>query len=342
MAQNKNADTSYDAFNAAINAGNIGGLYIFHGEERYLLDISISELRRRLCPEGLDSFNYKRFEGKDITVDEIEDAINTMPVFAERTLIEIHDNDLFANAQRKERFIEIFTDVPDYACVVFVFSAIEYKPDGRTKLDKELLKNAQVVEFTSQEQAKLLKWISRHFEAAEKKIAKADAEYLAFITDGLMTTLDSEIEKVSAYAQGETVTRADIDAVVAPSLDAVAYKLADAMLAQKYDAGMSILDELFRMREAPQKIIYSISLKMRQLLAARVCIENGMDKYALMDMCGVRYEFQARILMDAARRATLAGCREAVLFCSDAALALNSEPEPEARLIELVAQLALI
>ena len=359
----KKADDSYSSFSASVKAGQIGNLYIFHGEERYLLEFSLADLRRRLCPDGLGGFNYKRFDGRDLRIVDLIDAIDTLPVFADRTLIEVHDFDVFMGKKKaaietdtpekpspakspkgdetkeKQQLSGIFADLPDYACLVFVYDTIQYKPDGRLKLDKEMLAAAQVVEFAVQEQSKLTSWIHRRMEAAGKSIGKADAEYLALITDGYMATLAGEIEKVAAFSDSDTISRADIDAVVTPVLNAIAYKLTDAILGQEHAESMRILDELLLMREPAQKIIFSISLKMRQLLAARVCLDNKMGKSALMEMCGIKYDFQAGTLMDTARRTTLDKCRNAVLLCSEAAFDLNSAPEPESRLVELVTRL---
>ena len=364
MPQKKKADDSYEKFTASVKAGQFGNFYIFHGDERYLLDHSIGELRRNLCPDGLDSFNYKKFEGSEILPDDIEDAIDTLPVFACRTLIEIHDLDIFKGKKKtesdvddvedsiptinskgsenkeKQRYTELFSDLPEYVCVVIIFDTIPYKPDVRQKYDKEILMHAQVVEFSIQTQSKLIGWIDRRFAAIGKRISRSDAEYLALITDGFMSSLVGEIEKVSAYSNNETVTREDIDAVVTPVLNAFAYKLTDAILECRYSEAMRILDELLAMREPPQKILFSISLKMRQFLAARVFDENGRGKQELMDICGIRFDFQAVTLIKTARKATLSRCRHAVLQCAEAAYDLNSSPEPEARLVELIARLA--
>jgi len=255
-------------------------------------------------------------------------------------MIEIHDYDVFKGDQRVQ-LCDVFSDLPDYVCIVFIYSIIEYKPDGRQKINKEILKYASVVEFVVQDQNKLVNWIRRHFHDAGKNISPSDAEYLAFITGGLMTTLQGEIEKTAAYAKAEYVTRKDIDAVVTPVLDTVAYKLTDALVNRDNKRALRLLDELFQMREAPHKLMYSISLKMRQLLAARVCIENKLDKTKLMEMCGIRHEFQAKTILSTASKATLAECRDAVLHCSETALALNSSTEPESRMIELVTKLAM-
>jgi len=333
-------NNNYNNLISTLKSGELEMLYIFHGEERYLLERSLSSLRTKVCPDGLDGFNYKRYEGKGLTIDEMEDAVNTFPAFAEKTLVEIHDFDIFKN-DAKERLLDIFSDLPDYVCIVFIYSTIEYKPDGRVKINKEILKHANVVEFVVQDQNNLIKWIMRHYRDAGKSISTSDAEYLAFITGGLMATLNGEIEKTAAYSTKETVTRQDIDAVVTPILDTVAYKLSDALISKENAQALKLLDELFQLREAPHKLIYSISLKMRQLLAARLCIENNLGKSTLMEMCGIRHEFQARILMNTAKRATLSSCRNAVLYCSETALELNSSTEPESRMIELVTKLAL-
>ena len=334
----KSSGVDYNALSSSIASGQIDRLYIFHGEERYLLEHSLTELRSALCPDGLNGFNYRRFE--TVTPEELEDAIDTLPVFAERTLIEVHDFDIF-KGDDKERLAGIFSDLPDYVCVVFVYDTVAYKPDGRQKSTAAILKFATVVDFAIQEQAKLVKWITRRIQSVGKRIGAADAEYLAFITGGYMTALVGEIEKVAAYASGDAVTREDIDAVVTPTLDAVTFKLTDALISRNYKSAYRILDELLRMKEAPHRLIYSISLKMRQLLCARVCIENGINADAFKDMCDIKFPFQARMLLDNARKITLAQCRDAVLCCSVAAHDLNfSSSAPESGVVELVAQLA--
>ena len=359
MAQKKKANDDYKIIDAAIKAGQVGSFYIFHGEEHYLRDRYLQSLRKHLCPDGLGGFNYKRFEGKDITPDSLEDAVDTLPVFAERTLIEIHDFELFPKRKqdgeeqqeekkpkRKESksgpppLLRMLSALPDYVCLLFVYDTLTYKPDSRVKINKEILKHAQVIEFCVQDQKNLVKWMMSHYRSLGKSIKASDAEHLIHITGGLMSTLKSEIEKTVAYSKNETVSRSDIDAVVIPELDAVVYQLTDSLVKREHVKAMHILDELLRMREAPHRLMFSISLKMRQLLAARVCIEDGLGKNDLMKMCAIMFDFQAKMLLDTARKSTLTACRDAVLNCAKAAYDLNSSPDPESRLVELITQLA--
>ena len=363
MPTGKTVSSDYKLIDAAIKNGKVGSLYIFHGEEHYLRDRYIESLRKHLCPNGLDGFNYKRFEGKTLTADLLEETIDTLPVFSDRTFIEIRDYQLFPrkrdsdeppsektkkkDAKKTRRMDEppmqrILTSLPDYVCVLIIFDTIEYKPDTRTKYSKDILQHAQVIEFSVQDRGNLTKWLMNHYKTAGKKIGRAEAEHLIHITGGHMSTLKNEVEKTSAFSKDEFITRSDIDAVVIPELDAIVYQLSDAIIKREHIKAIRILDELLRMREAPQKLIFSISLKMRQLLAARACIESKLGKPDLMKMCAINYDFQAQMLLDTARKTTLHNCCRAVLDCAQAALDLNSAPDPEARMVELVARLALL
>ena len=339
MAVNAKSEDCFKRLSESLSAGNIGKFYLFHGEERYLLRSSLEQLRKKLCPEGLDGFNYKRYDGKNLKIEELFDAINTLPASAERTLIEVHDFDVFKHDQ-KQKLADIFADLPSYVCIVLIYDTIEYSPDRRVKLNTQILSMAEVIEFVVQDQNKLVNWIKRHFIDAGKKISSADAEYLAFITGGYMNNLYGEIGKTAAYAKGESITRDDVDAVVTPVLDTVAYKLTDAISKRDHASAVKILDELIRMRESPHKLLFSISLKMRQILTARVCIDAGAGTAKLREICGINHEFAAKALMETARRLKLPVCRNAVLLCSETAFLLNSSSQPEARLTELIAKLA--
>ena len=340
MAQNKTDNTSYDALRSALENGTPAKLYLFYGEEHYLMNASLAKLRSLLVDDGMSDFNYKRYEGKTLSVRELSDAVDALPVFAERTLIEVHDFEMFKCPEDvRSELIALFDGLPDYVCLVFVYDTIDYSPDKRLKDTKELLKNATAVEFCIQDQSKLVRWIRAHFSSEGKKIDSPTAEYLSFVTGGQMSSLANEISKISAYCCSDTVSRSDIDAVVTPVLDAAAFRLTNALADSKYEEAVRILDELLRMKEPAHKIVFFVSMTMRQLLAARFCIENGKKASDLMSMCGIRRDFQARNLMSSASRMTTQQCRDAVLLCSDAAYSMNSGGDPEQILKELIAEL---
>mgnify|MGYP000928904151 FL=1 len=343
MAQKKNASVSYDAFRKQLRSGDIGTLYVFHGSERYLLENSLKALREQLVAGALADFNHRRFNADGFSVDALIDSVSTLPAFAERTLVEVHDVDIFKLPEEaRQRLAALITELPEYVCLVFVFDTVAYAPDGRQKLAQLINARAQVVEFAIQEQSKLVRWIAAHVEHNGKTISPADCEHLAFLTGGSMTTLVSEIEKLCQYAEGDAITRADIDALVTPVPDAVAYQLTDHIVEGRFNEAAKVLASLFAMQEPAQKLIYAITMALRRLHLARLYLDEGKSQESFAQAAGLRFAFQARALFSAARKRSPEECRKAVLASARAALAINSGAKGEARLAELLTELALI
>jgi len=344
MAKKEANTAGYDELLAALRTNEPRRLYAFYGEERYLLEHYLGELRK-LVPAGTEEFNLRRFDGRTLTPRDLSEAVDALPVFSERTVTEIWDYDFSkAGEDARSSLLETLSDIPEYACVVFVFDTAEFKLDARYQINARLKALFSQVEFCPQDQDKLTRWIAGHVKSAGKKIAGDTAEYLSFRTGGLMTTLDNEIAKLVSYCGGDTVTRADVDAVVTPVLDAAAYELTDAMLRGDCSAAAGKLGELLAMDEAPHKILYSIGVKARQLLGAKLCLEAGAGTGEFSRLFGIRYEFQARAVLSAARRASLGTCRGFVCLCAEAAYKLNSSAEGGGReiLAELLTSFALL
>lgn len=340
MAQKNTESKEYKAFIKALSDKAPESCYIFHGEEHYLMDRYLEKLRELIISGGMEDFNHRRFDGRGLTFGEISDAVDMLPVFAERTLVEIRDYDIFKLPENdRRRLISMLSELPEYVCLVFIYDTMEFKPDKRLKDVKEILKYAHEVEFSLQDSEKIVRWICRHVKEGGKSISTQSAEYLSFITGGQMTVLNTEISKLCSYTDGGEITKKEIDACVIPVPDAVTYKMTDAITKGDSSEAVGILSELFRMREPAQKIIFSVSASMRQLLFAKIAQMSGKSAGYLMENFGVRYDFQAKNLMASAKRTDISKCRAAVLLCAETAFAINSGADPEEALSELIASI---
>lgn len=325
----------YKDLAASISRGEINNLYFFYGQERYLLQHYTNKLKELVCDKNFESFNYRRLSNADMTIDKLENAIETLPFFSDKTFIEVHDFDIF-KSKFKERLHLVLKNLPSYVCIVFVFNTVEYKPDSKQKLDKEMVNFAYTVNFEVQKQSDLESGIRRRFHDAGKRISGDDAQYLAYISGGLMTNIIGEINKISSFVSHDTISRSDIDEVVTPVLDAVAYKLTDAIINRNFKSALNILDSLLQMRQEPHMLLSMISKKMRQLLTARICLEHNLPKSRLMQLCQIKHEYPAEILLRTAKKASVGLCADYVMHCGVCAMKLNTTTDKNARLIELI------
>ena len=170
MAERKTPNKGYQKLKSDLSAGNIGQVYIFYGEESYLREYYLGEIKKKLVPAGFEEFNYHRLSGKTLTMQELNEAVEAMPMMAERTLIVVTDCDLFKlPEEQRTALIALLNDFPPYCCLVFVYDLIEYKPSKTyKKLYEALDKNAQSVKFEAQDRSDLINWIGRRFRALGK------------------------------------------------------------------------------------------------------------------------------------------------------------------------------
>ena len=308
---------AYQKFKADLSAGAVGCAYIFYGEESYLREYYLEELRKKLVPVGFEEFNYHRLEGKDLTVQTLTEMAEAMPMLSERTLIVVTDFDIFKlGEEQREKLIGLLEDIPPYCCLVFVYDTVAYKPNKTMKkLCKAIGDHVQAVEFRAQDSSDLVAWIARRFRALDKEIDRQTAEYLIFTCGGLMTGLVPEIQKIGAYAKGKAITQKDIDDVADPVLSAEVFKLSDTVLQGNYDLAASILGDLLKMQTEPIMILAALGSQLRRIYTARIAIDSGKDKYWLMELWEMKSDYPAKLLLSAAKRTTVDWCADAVKMC---------------------------
>ena len=320
-------DKGYQKLKNDLASGEIGQVYVFHGEESYLREYYLGALKNALVPAGFEEFNYHKLDGKAISMAELSEAVEAMPMMAERTMVVVTDCDLFKLGEdARQMVIGMLEDFPEYCCLVFVYDLVEYKPNKvYKKLCAALDKHAQVVKFDIQDKSDLINWIRRRFRALGKDIDAHAAEHLIFTCGGLMTGLVPEIEKIGAYAKGKAVTVEDINTVADPVLDAVVFNMTNAITRGDYNGASEILGQLLKKQEEPFMILAVIGKELRRLYTARIALDEGRDKFWLMEQWNMRSDYPARLLLDAARRTTREWCANAIKLCQRLDLRMKSE-----------------
>lgn len=318
---------------------NIGRFYLFYGEERYLLDFYKEELKKAVVGDNMPEFNLIELSGK-ISADDLSDAVESYPAMAERKLVIISDFDVFkAEESFKDKLSELLSDMPEYCCLVLIYPA-EFKPDKRLKLYTSMSNAGSIIEFTRADRGDLSAWISRRFKALGHAIDAKEIEYLVFYCGSLMQSLIPEIDKIAAYSKEEKISRADIDAVATPNVEAVVFDLTDAIVARRYKNAIEILEKLMVLGEEPIALLALIGRQLRQIYTACLLRAKGGGVSELMKRCNMRSEYPARIVMDAARQVSISWARKAVILCAetDAKLKLGAKVEA---LEELIVHLAI-
>ena len=337
MAKQKTEPSGFEELKEAIRRKKPGRLYFFHGEETFLMEHYLDAMKRLLLDELTESFNYHRLNEETFDIRGFADGVESLPMMAEHTLVQVDDVDLFKLPESdREKMIDILSDIPEHCTVVFVYLTAPWKPDKRLKkLWEAVSKYGAQVEFRKQEPKDLIPWISRAFARKGKKIDNALCGYLIDITGETMTALAGEIGKICAYSGADQIKRSDIDAVTEPVLDAVVFQMTDLMGQGKYGPALMKLQQLLKMQQEPVAILGAVGAHFRRLGAARTLLDLGKQPSDLMSLCGMA-AYPARKTMDAARRVSPAFCRKATELVLETDYQMKTSFDDPDRLLELL------
>ena len=337
VAYKQTQDNGLQELKLALRDKNPGRLYFFYGEEVFLLHHYLDQLKRKTVDELTESFNYHKLNSETFDMQSFADAVENLPMMAERTMVQVDDVDIFKLSENdRNHMTELLADIPDYCTVVFTYITVEFKPDKRLKkLWDTVDKNGTLVEFAQQSQKDLIAWITRHFAAYDKRISTDLCAYLIDLTGGMMTDLKSEIDKISAYSGAPTIVKEDIDAVTEPILDAVVFQMTDLLAAGNYGGALLKLQQLFKMQQEPIAILGAVGSHFRRLGTARTVLDSGRGSGDLMKLCGLS-DYPARKTMDAARRFSAAFCAKSAELVIETDYRMKTSYDDSERLLELL------
>lgn len=337
MAKKEISSTALSDLKQALKQKELGRLYFFYGEESFLMNHYLTQVKKLLLDPLTESFNFHRLTSETFDMQSFGDAVENLPMMAESTFVQVDDVDIFKlNEGDRNKMAEILSDIPDYCTVVFTYLTVAWKPDKRLKkLWEAADRHGSMVEFAKQNQRDLIAWVTRHFASQKKRISADLCAYLIDITGGTMTALGGEIDKICAYSGAEDICKADIDAVTEPVLDAVVFQMTDLLGEGRYAQALLKLQQLLKMQQEPLAILGAVGGQFRKISAARTLMDNGKNAGHLQRLYGIP-DYPARKIMEAARRFRPEFCRKAAELILETDYQMKTSFDDSQRLLELL------
>ena len=311
----------YFALRRELKAEGPARLYLLFGEEDYLRESFLGELRAACLPEGDDGFAYHRFDAAQPGVRAVAEAVNALPFTTERTLVELRGFDLnHCRDAEAEELIKLVADIPDY-CTVAIVLGTGVEPDMRLKAVKAVAAAGKAACFTPQGQGQLTNWIQKRFAALGKRIGPEACMELVFTSGELMNGLIPEIAKLASGTEGEEVTAADVRRLASPIPEARRPSRRwpepawprPGLATRRGAAALGAAGLGHGADHRPG----GIGGNMRRLYAARVAIDEGLGREFVEKLYNIRYSRITDELMSAARRLTRAYLARAVELCAE-------------------------
>ena len=123
-------------------SGELGGLFVVAGEEKYMVKRTARQLIKRAAGETFPEFNDQAFTDES-SLDSIGDAAQALPFFADRKCVSVADFDVETkNSQDLDKLYELWELSPETTTLVFWYPTLDF--DGKRSAKwKKFLKQAE-------------------------------------------------------------------------------------------------------------------------------------------------------------------------------------------------------
>lgn len=268
-------------------------VYLFTGENAHLL----REERRRWIDEFSKKHgeeNITRLDGKHLSVRSLLDDIAVMPFLAERRLVIVDG----IPKSSKEEIQTIFAHIHPQTILLFA----DAKPDKRLAGVKELLAHAEVKTFMPLKGKALLAWIKTTSAALGMRLDDDAVSTLIELLGEDQSMIAHELEKLSLFAAGKPLSRADIEEMTIPSDEGVVWRLTD-LLCEGRRTKAATFARMHIERGGDAYGLWAIVLSMlRNAVLVKAAVEDGeRNPKAISEKTGV-HVFALRSLQPYASR----------------------------------------
>lgn len=251
-------------------------LYFLYGEEKMLVKSFTNLLVNKLLGNDKSEFNYHVFDN-DSDLSDISVAVNVIPFMSENNLVVLKDFDI--DSLKKDEFedlLQIVVSKPESTTLIFAMPTLENSTKGNfKKIIEYVSKEGICAQLDRRTQLSLERTLCKWAKQAGAKMTEPTASRLIKNCGTDLYRLHTEIEKLSAYADGEEITVDMINKLVSEDLEAKVYDLFDFIVSKNSDKALRSLDILFYQREEP--IMIAIVLGNAYVDAYRVRVARESD-----------------------------------------------------------------
>ena len=258
-------------------------------------------------------------DGKSASIEELQNALMTIPFFAEYNLVVIYNliekyknnTDTKKKSAKKgsnnwNTILEFFNSLPIQKQILLVEhwqtpkditgNPSDEKKDLKVEVDHLIeklgLKNLTITkQFKNLLPIELETWITKELLNNGKKISNRNARLIAEYVGNDMWTLSNEIEKILNYCQGEIIEEEHLEILINNTKEMQIFKLVDLLLDENIAVSFKNIPSIFESGYSTQYLLSMLSRQMRLLIIAKQLSSMNSSKTIYKDKLGIRSDY---------------------------------------------------
>lgn len=273
-----------------LKQGKLNSIYLFYGEELYLLENALKKIKK-LFGELVLGINYIQIN--ETNTNNLISDIETPAFGFDKKLIVIKNAGLLkkerkgnskGNSELQKKIAEYIKEninmISETTILVFIEEDI-----SKCELSKVIEENGVVCNFERLKPIDIKRRLKEICNTYEVNVSEQNLDLLIETSGTNMLDLINEIRKLIEYAgKGGTITKESIGKLATKEFEAKIFDLTDNLGKKDIAKAMEILKELIYNKEPVQKILITLYNHFKKIYLTKLCMERNRDVLSVLKL----------------------------------------------------------
>ena len=262
-----------------LSSGKFSKIYMVFGEEKMLVKRSVELIEKKLTGGEINEFNYHVFTDPE-DIQGISVSADIIPFMSERNILKLVDFNIDKMPSDDfKALMKILEDLSDSTAVIIAMPTAELTSKTAKAQAKKLIsfaeKNGVCMELSHRTGLALERDMCKWAKAGGCAMSELTAHKLIQFVGEDLNRLNTEMKKLTAYADGGEITPGMIELLVHKNTEASVYDLFGYIISGDSDRAMAAVSTLFYDRTDGISICIVLSNAYLDAYRARVGSESG-------------------------------------------------------------------
>ena len=288
--------------------------YLLYGQDSYSLHRFLDTLREAVGMPDVRDANTTWLAAAEADPATLAGMCQAMPFLAERRLVVI-DGLLGAlagegrggrgrgggsqrTAEWSQRLGDLSQSLPPTTDLVLVEDQLR----ANHPLLRDLKAIAEVKEFAPLNQNELRGWVQNRVMASGGSMTTQAVQMLVELVGPDLWSLSGEVEKLTLYAAGRTVTAEDVEELVVSAREVSVFVMVDAVLEGNRATAMRSLKRLLEGEATVTYLLAMLARQVRLTVLAKALLADQVPQGEMGNRLGITSAYPLRKTLEMARR----------------------------------------
>jgi DNA polymerase III subunit delta len=294
---------TYSEFQQSVKGDRFAPIYLFHGEEDFLIDEGIQLIVDKTLDEGSKGFNLDVVYGSKVDAKDVVGHASSFPMMGKRRVVVVKEFEKLAGTETEKEVVSAYINKPLESTILVLVSL---EPDFRKKPFTDLKKRAELVECKSLYDNQVPVWIADRIRHQGREATAEACRLIQAYVGNSLRSLQNELDKLYVFMGERTkISLEDIAAVVGATKGFTIFELQNAIGRKDPKNSIKILERMLEAGQSPQMIIVMLTrffnqlwkltdMRSRRLTESEIAREIGVSPYFVKQIIEFRSNFDTQ------------------------------------------------